>query len=265
MLLLKNYNNLKFHTTTINSEYNKMISKLEKSAHVLAQSEREHAWKEMAQQVAHEIKNPLTPMRLNLQFLQNALRNNQDNTTEITKKVTDSLIEQIDNLNYIASEFSSFAKLPDPKVEVFNLVALLEKSISIYKYETNISIIQELPSSPIFIKSDKSQLLRVFSNLFQNAVQAIPEGRKGIIEVYLLIDNNSALIHISDNGVGIKATIKESMFLPHFTTKNSGSGIGLAMSKRIIEYWNGSIWFDSIENLGTDFYVKLPILEQTIA
>jgi signal transduction histidine kinase len=80
-----------------------------------------------------------------------------------------------------------------------------------------------------------------------------------------LIDNNSALIHISDNGVGIKATIKESMFLPHFTTKNSGSGIGLAMSKRIIEYWNGSIWFDSIENLGTDFYVKLPILEQTIA
>lgn len=247
------------------SEYNKMISKLEKSAHVLAQSEREHAWKEMAQQVAHEIKNPLTPMRLNLQFLQNALRNNQDNTTEITKKVTDSLIEQIDNLNYIASEFSSFAKMPDPKVEVFNLVALLEKSISIYKYETNISIVQELPSSPIFIKSDKSQLLRVFSNLFQNAVQAIPEGRKGIIEVHLLIDNNSALIHISDNGVGINATIKESMFLPHFTTKNSGSGIGLAMSKRIIEYWNGSIWFDSIENLGTDFYVKLPILEQTIA
>ena len=246
------------------SEYNKMISKLEQSAHVLAQSEREHAWKEMAQQVAHEIKNPLTPMRLNLQFLQNALKNNQANTTDITKRVTESLIEQIDNLNYIASEFSSFARMPDPKVEVFNVVTLLEKCISIYKYENAVSIFLELPPSPVFIKSDKSQLLRVFGNVFQNAVQAIPDGRKGVIKVKLSIINNYAIIVINDNGVGISPSVKTSMFMPHFTTKNSGSGIGLAMSKRIIEYWNGAIWFESIENIGTDFFIKIPILEQTV-
>ncbi len=246
------------------SEYNKMIKKLEESAHQLAQSEREDAWKDMAKQVAHEIKNPLTPMRLNLQFLQNAINNKQDNILAITKKVTDSLIEQIDNLNYIASEFSNFAKLPDPQVATFSLNAILENSISIYNNESNISISLSLPNHQILVRSDKSQMLRVFSNLLQNAVQAIPEGKQGFIFVNLYIQNQLAVIQVKDNGIGISPSIKADVFVPHFTTKNSGSGIGLAMTKRIVEYWNGSIWFESIENEGTDFYIKLPILEQTV-
>jgi signal transduction histidine kinase len=245
-------------------EYNKMIKKLEVSAHQLAQSEREDAWKDMAKQVAHEIKNPLTPMRLNLQFLQNAINNKQDNTLAITKKVTDSLIEQIDNLNYIASEFSNFAKLPDPQVASFSLNTILENSVSIYKNESNITISLSLPNHQIMVRSDKSQLLRVFSNLLQNAVQAIPEGKQGIISVNLYIQNQQAVVQVKDNGVGMPPATQSNVFVPHFTTKNSGSGIGLAMSKRIIEYWNGSIWFESIENDGTDFYIKLPILEQRI-
>jgi len=247
------------------AEYNKMVKKLEESAHQLAQTEREDAWKEMAKQVAHEIKNPLTPMRLNLQFLQNAIKNKQDNTLEITKKVTDSLIEQIDNLNYIASEFSNFAKLPDPQIAVFSLNTILESSVSIYRNESTINISLSLPPRPIIIKSDKSHLLRVFSNLLQNAVQSIPEGKEGLIQVNLYIQNQLAVVQVKDNGSGIPSSIRENVFIPHFTTKNAGSGIGLAMTKRIVEYWHGSIWFESIENEGTDFYVALPFLDDTIA
>jgi len=247
------------------AEYNKMVKKLEESAHQLAQTEREDAWKEMAKQVAHEIKNPLTPMRLNLQFLQNAIKNKQDNTLEITRKVTDSLIEQIDNLNYIASEFSNFAKLPDPQIAVFSLNTILESSVSIYKNESTITISLSLPPRPIIIKSDKSHLLRVFSNLLQNAVQSIPEGKDGLIQVNLYIQNQLAVVQVKDNGSGIPSSIREDVFIPHFTTKNAGSGIGLAMTKRIVEYWHGSIWFESIENEGTDFYVALPFLDDTIA
>lgn len=247
------------------AEYNKMVKKLEESAHQLAQTEREDAWKEMAKQVAHEIKNPLTPMRLNLQFLQNAIKNKQDNTLEITRKVTDSLIEQIDNLNYIASEFSNFAKLPDPQIAVFSLNTILESSVSIYKNESTITISLSLPPRPIIIKSDKSHLLRVFSNLLQNAVQSIPEGKEGLIQVNLYTQNQLAVVQVKDNGSGIPSSIREDVFIPHFTTKNAGSGIGLAMTKRIVEYWHGSIWFESIENEGTDFYVALPFLDDTIA
>jgi nitrogen fixation/metabolism regulation signal transduction histidine kinase len=247
------------------AEYNKMVKKLEESAHQLAQTEREDAWKEMAKQVAHEIKNPLTPMRLNLQFLQNAIKNKQDNTLEITRKVTDSLIEQIDNLNYIASEFSNFAKLPDPQIAVFSLNTILESSVSIYKNESAITISLSLPPRPIIIKSDKSHLLRVFSNLLQNAVQSIPEGKDGLIQVNLYIQNQLAVVQVKDNGSGIPSSIREDVFIPHFTTKNAGSGIGLAMTKRIVEYWHGSIWFESIEYEGTDFYVALPFLDDTIA
>ena len=247
------------------AEYNKMVKKLEESAHQLAQTEREDAWKEMAKQVAHEIKNPLTPMRLNLQFLQNAIKNKQDNTLEITRKVTDSLIEQIDNLNYIASEFSNFAKLPDPQIAVFSLNTILESSVSIYKNESTITISLSLPPRPIIIKSDKSHLLRVFSNLLQNAVQSIPEGKEGLIQVNLYIQNQLAVVQVKDNGSGIPSSIRENVFIPHFTTKNAGSGIGLAMTKRIVEYWHGSIWFESIESEGTDFYVALPFLDDTIA
>lgn len=247
------------------TEYNKMVKKLEESAHQLSQTEREDAWKEMAKQVAHEIKNPLTPMRLNLQFLQNAIKNKQDNTLEITRKVTDSLIEQIDNLNYIASEFSNFAKLPDPQIAVFSLNTILESSVSIYKNESTITISLSLPPRPIIIKSDKSHLLRVFSNLLQNAVQSIPEGKDGLIQVNLYIQNQLAVVQVKDNGSGIPSSIREDVFIPHFTTKNAGSGIGLAMTKRIVEYWHGSIWFESIENEGTDFYVALPFLDDTIA
>ncbi|NBX27663.1 MAG: GHKL domain-containing protein [Chitinophagia bacterium] len=243
----------------------KMVKKLEESAHQLAQTEREDAWKEMAKQVAHEIKNPLTPMRLNLQFLQNAIKNKQDNTLEITRKVTDSLIEQIDNLNYIASEFSNFAKLPDPQIAVFSLNTILESSVSIYKNESTITISLSLPPRPIIIKSDKSHLLRVFSNLLQNAVQSIPEGKEGLIQVNLYTQNQLAVVQVKDNGSGIPSSIRENVFIPHFTTKNAGSGIGLAMTKRIVEYWHGSIWFESIESEGTDFYVALPFLDDTIA
>ncbi len=244
------------------SEYNKMVNKVEENAAILAQSERESAWREMARQVAHEIKNPLTPMKLNIQHLQQAMRNDSPNIKELTDRVSYSIIEQIDNLSYIASEFSNFAKMPEARAEELELVALLHKATELYTNFDNITVTIKESSPKIFVQSDHSQLLRVFTNLLENAKQAIPQGAEGRIDVSISVQDGHTLITIADNGAGIPDDIVKKMFQPYFTTKSSGTGLGLAMTKKIIEFWKGEIWFDTKEGEGTTFYIKLPLIEQ---
>jgi signal transduction histidine kinase len=241
------------------SEYNKMVVKVEENAARLAQSERETAWREMARQVAHEIKNPLTPMKLNIQFLQQAMRNDNPNIKELTEKVSGSIIEQIDNLSYIASEFSNFAKMPEARPEIVELGELLNLALKLYVNDAHLQVM--VHDSPVLLQvySDRSQLLRVFTNLLENAKQSIPEDRQGIITVSAGIDNEYALISIGDNGAGIGEDVAEKIFQPYFTTKSSGTGLGLAMTRKIIEFWKGSIWFETREGEGTTFYIKLPL------
>ncbi len=241
------------------NEYNKMVKKAEENARMLAQSEREGAWREMAQQVAHEIKNPLTPMKLHIQYLQQAIDNGYDNVNELARKVTVSLIEQIENLSYIASEFSNFAKMPEARPETFDLNELLLKTVGLYKNQSAVTVDFQPYSIPLKVHTDKSQLLRVFNNLLENAVQAIPEDRAGEVHVTLGIEGDEALIAFKDNGKGIEGDAVAHIFQPYFTTKTSGTGLGLAMTKKIIEFWKGTIRFETTPGKGTTFYITVPL------
>lgn len=245
-------------------EYNRMVKKAEENAKLLAQSEREGAWREMAKQVAHEIKNPLTPMKLNIQYLQQALRNDYPNVEELAKKVSESLIEQIENLSYIASEFSNFAKMPEARPEKFDLNDLLQRTVDLYRNQSEVTVHFTKYDKPLMVYTDKSQLLRVFNNLLENAVQAIPEDREGSVEVSLRTEGDEALIAFRDNGKGIEEDAMSKIFQPYFTTKSSGTGLGLAMTKKIIEFWKGTIRFETTPGEGTTFYITVPVVNDDI-
>lgn len=234
-------------------EYNRMMSELEQSAIKLAQSERETAWKEMAKQVAHEIKNPLTPMRLSVQMLE---RNTQGENAERMKEFTEGMIAQIDALSNIATAFSRFASMPEMNLENLNLKVFLERFKAAHD---GIAIL--LPSDDVFVKIDRDQFTRVLNNLILNAQQAIPEGRQPKIQVSLECIGQRVLVKVSDNGSGIPEDRTEKVFEPSFTTKTQGMGLGLAMVKNIVQGFKGSIYFTSIVGEGTTFVVDLPSLQ----
>lgn len=240
-------------------EYNKMVEKVVGNAKRLAQSERESAWREMAKQVAHEIKNPLTPMKLNIQYLQHAMDKNHRNIEQITRNVSASLIEQIDTLSNIASAFSDFAKMPEAMPELIVLNVVLKNAVELYNKSNNIQIDYEATFELLVSYIDKSQLLRVFNNLLKNATEAIPDERTAAIRVRLQKTDHKALITIQDNGTGISDEVAAHIFSPYFTTKGSGTGLGLAMTKKIVEFWNGKIWFETELNTGTTFFIELPL------
>lgn len=245
------------------SEYNNKVQELAKSAELLARSERETAWREMAKQIAHEIKNPLTPMKLNIQFLQRSNTSAEDYDDKL-KRVTETLIEQIDNLSNIATEFSNFAKIPTAHNQEFYLVERLKETLSLYKntgqvdLSTNFEGCEELK-----VYADQEQFSRAIINLVKNAIQAIPDNQKGTIVISLLHKNNHALIQIQDNGKGIPGDLRDSIFVPNFTTKSSGAGLGLAITKNIVQNFNGDIWFDSEIDKGTTFFIKIPLVNDT--
>ncbi|MFH0895835.1 MAG: HAMP domain-containing sensor histidine kinase [Bacteroidota bacterium] len=241
------------------NEYNRMIKELTKSAELLAKSERESAWQEMAKQVAHEIKNPLTPMKLSVQYLERAWKDNAPNFDDRLKKFTETIIEQIDTLSAIASAFSDFAKLPTANMEKIELLDFIGHTVDLYKDFENCDItFSTTITSPCHILADKNQLLRVFTNLIKNGMQAIPDERTGLIKISLHQRYNRFHIRIQDNGSGIPESAKQQIFSPNFTTKTGGMGLGLAMVRNIVESMNGKISFESTENVGTIFTVTLP-------
>jgi two-component system, NtrC family, nitrogen regulation sensor histidine kinase NtrY len=242
------------------SEYNRKVEELANSAELLARSERESAWREMAKQIAHEIKNPLTPMKLNIQFLQRTDPKTVENYDEIMKRVTETVIEQIDNLSAIATEFSNFAKMPKAQNERFNLSARLEEIIRLYNYTGESEFVTCFEGAKkLEVYADKEQFSRAIINLFKNAIQAIPENGQGKIMIEIIDEKESALVKISDNGRGIPDELKESIFVPNFTTKTSGAGLGLAITKNIVENFKGEIWFTSEPEAGTTFYIRIPL------
>jgi nitrogen fixation/metabolism regulation signal transduction histidine kinase len=240
-------------------EYNRMISELSNSANLLAKSERENAWREMAKQVAHEIKNPLTPMKLSLQHLQRTWQEHAPDMEQKMQQVTKTIIDQIDTLSNIATEFSNFAKMPKANFEKVNLDSVLQNSISLFHDVENIQLkFKTEITGNAWVYADKEQLLRVFNNLLKNAIQAIPENQEGFIEVLFKTDNSNYLVIIRDNGTGINEQIVNKIFAPNFTTKNGGMGLGLAMVKNIVENTGGHIWFETKVKEGTTFFVSLP-------
>jgi len=244
-------------------EYNKMVKKLEESAVALAKSEREGAWREMARQVAHEIKNPLTPMKLSIQYLQKAIDNNSVNVKEMAGSVAKTLVEQIDHLSKIASDFSQFANIGNPKKEVFDLHEMLYSLTSLYETTENLLFKWVPVHHRIMVFADKTQLNRLFTNLLQNAMEACDNNSRRVISVSEEVREESIIVKVTDNGEGIPLEMQSKIFIPNFTTKSSGTGLGLAMSKTIVEQAKGKIWFETVEGEGTTFYVELPILRAT--
>lgn len=242
------------------SEYNKMLLALEESANKLARSERETAWREMAKQVAHEIKNPLTPLRLGIQMLERAWKEKDPNFDQKFKKFSTSFIEQIDSLSRIASEFSNFAKMPDLKLEKLELIEVLNQAIQVYKQMDHIQIFcNEEKIKGVFIKADRDQLLRSFNNLLKNAIEAMPEDKDGIITIHCNVNDSVVEIDFEDNGAGISDDFRVKIFTPNFTTKSSGTGLGLAFVKQAIVNIGGNIYFTTAEGVGTIFHISLPI------
>ena len=241
-------------------EYNKMVAKLDNSAVALAKSERESAWREMARQVAHEIKNPLTPMKLSLQHLQKAIDNNTVNVKELTKSVARTLVEQIDHLSHIAEEFSQFANIGSPRKEIFDLNESLKLVTQLHTITDSLQLEWMPVNEPVMINADRTHINRLFNNLIQNAKQAIPDDKKAYIEIKEVLLINSVLVTVKDNGTGISDEMLSKIFTPNFTTKTSGTGLGLAMCKGIVEENKGDIWFETVVGAGTTFYVELPLV-----
>lgn len=240
-------------------EYNKMLKKLDESAAALAKTEREGAWREMARQVAHEIKNPLTPMKLSMQFLQRSIENNSSNVKELAANVANTLIEQIDHLSKIASEFSQFANIGNANKERMDLNNSLRSIKRLYTGNEKTKFNWKLSKGPVYVYADNTHINRLFTNLIQNALQAVPENEAPEITIEEDISEGSVLIRVTDNGEGIDENIQANIFTPNFTTKTSGTGLGLAMCKRIVEQSNGQIWFETAPHEGTTFYLIFPL------
>ncbi len=245
-------------------EYNKKVDELAVSADLLARSERESAWREMAKQIAHEIKNPLTPMKLNIQQLQRAKQEGRQDD-KFLERVTSTLIEQIDNLSNIATEFSNFAKIPTARNQVFNLSAQLQKVIDLFDTHSRVGI--EFHSNgmeDIEVNADREQLTRAIINLVKNGIQSVPEDMVGCIKINLSRRDHMAVIAVSDNGSGIPVELRDKLFSPSFTTKSSGMGLGLAIVKNIVENFSGTIWFETELGKGTTFYLEIPVYEEQV-
>jgi signal transduction histidine kinase len=242
-------------------EYNKMLKKLEDSKVALSLSEKQTAWREMAKQVAHEIKNPLTPMKLSIQQLQRTIVVDNPKTKERIARALNSLTEQIDNISEIANSFSEFAKMPVPRNELFDLVPLIQKSADLYAEDERISLNAYIKEKEAWVVGDHQFMSRVITNLIINGIQSVPLEKRAIINLrlYRNEDDNIAIIEIQDNGSGIPENIRQRVFIPNFTTKVGGSGLGLAMARRGVEHAGGNIWFETETDRGTTFFIDLPL------
>lgn len=240
-------------------DYNNLIIDLERSANIIAMTERDTAWREMAKQVAHEIKNPLTPMKLSIQYLQRAGQSAAEGS-DLIERVSKTLIEQIDNLTQIANEFSNFAAMPMASNEKLLLNDIVEMIHELFRKREDMDIHLIEPITDLWVYADKNHLIRILNNILKNAIQAIPEDRRGNIVISLYQRRDVAIVEVKDNGAGIPLDKQNKVFTPNFTTKSSGTGLGLAISANMIEAFNGRIYFETVVGTGTSFFVEVPLM-----
>ena len=248
------------------NEYNNMLFKLEASKKILSNTEKESAWREMAKQVAHEIKNPLTPMKLTLQhMLRLQAMGNLDDPAKL-KKPIETLINQVDTLSDIATSFSTFAKMPLPKNEVMDLRKVVLETIELFKNREKgtVTFVDNSLSSEVLVMGDDQLFGRVISNLIINGIQAVESKKKPQIMVFLKEENQQAILEIQDNGKGITDELKDKIFIPNFSTKSEGSGLGLAIAKRGVETAGGKIWFETQVGKGSSFFLSFEIIDQSV-
>jgi signal transduction histidine kinase len=241
------------------TEYNQKLTELEETAKKLAQSERETAWREMAKQVAHEIKNPLTPMKLSIQHLQRVFDPTDPHIIEKINKATQSVIDQIDALTAIANEFSNFAKLPTAVMDDIDLAELVQSTISLFEANESCTITLSHDATENYhVIADKDMMLRVLNNLISNGIQAVAIDSSTNIFIELSSNDTEVVLRVKDNGKGISVDQLETIFEPYFTTKSTGTGLGLAMVKQIVELHHGTITVESSSSSGTCMRLVLP-------
>jgi two-component system nitrogen regulation sensor histidine kinase NtrY len=241
------------------AEYNNKVSELQANAELLAKSERESAWREMAKQVAHEIKNPLTPMKLSIQYLQRSKDDGGPDWEDRFKRSTNMLIEQIDSLSAIATAFSDFAKMPKASNAHFDLLALVTQTIDLFSEEPDVDLELLIDiQDEALVYADRRQLGRLLTNLIKNAIQSIPEERSGEVSISLIDKGGQYILEVKDNGIGVPQEMHDKIFVPNFTTKSTGTGLGLAMCQNIVEQAGGTIWFTTEDGVGSSFYVSIP-------
>jgi two-component system, NtrC family, nitrogen regulation sensor histidine kinase NtrY len=242
-------------------QFNRMVDEIEESATKLANSEREYAWREMAKQVAHEIKNPLTPMKLNIQQLYKSWKDSVPGFEKKLELFTKNQIEYIENLSSIASAFSSFAKMPGANPVQVDLLDQVKTTLELFKNTDNISFRVNWPhENRIMVFVDKEHLNSIFSNLIKNGIQAVPSDKEGLIKLTIDLKSDKVIVSVSDNGTGIPEKLKKNLFTPNFTTKSSGMGLGLSIVKRYVESADGRVWFESETGKGSVFYIELPVI-----
>lgn len=244
--------------------YNQMVKQLAQSEKRLAKTERELAWRQMARQVAHEIKNPLTPMKLSIQHLTRAWKEQHHKLDNIFPRTMKTLLAQIDTMVRIANSFSEFAKMPDPTRIKMSLNEVLLEVIDLYAQSEEAVWLIDVPQDNFSVMADRDQIARCFQNLIKNALQAIE--KDGMIQISMKIKSRMAIVAIRDNGKGMSEEVQARAFEPSFSTKSSGMGLGLAMVKRIVEISGGRIHFESEIGEGTTFFVELPAadIDETI-
>jgi len=243
-------------------EYNRMVDELSLSAQKLAYTQRESAWREMAQQIAHEIKNPLTPMMLNVQYLQKAWADRADDYEARMLRITNALTEQIEVLSDIAGQFGTFAAIEKTALENLNMKDIVIDVLAIFKANEHISFNLQIKENDYFITADKSQIIRILNNIYKNAIQAIGDAKNGHIITELNRIEQALQIVIRDNGCGMNTEELPSIFEPHFTTKTSGMGLGLALVKKMLENINASISVESSKGQGSSFIIIIPIIDK---
>lgn len=238
--------------------YNEMLEKLNHQSNLLALTEREEAWREMAKQVAHEIKNPLTPMRMMIQNYVRKYNPNDPDAHEKLKDMSETMVAQIDTMSAIAEAFSDFARMPTRKDEKIDVVETIRNTLEIFPENSTHfhTTLKEL-----FINFDRIYLIRIVTNLVKNAIQAVPSDREPEVNVHLQKIKDQFVIRISDNGVGIPPELGDKIFEPKFTTTTGGMGLGLAMVKKIVEDYNGEIRYISEKDRGTEFSIRIPYVK----
>lgn len=257
--------------------FNEMQSQLADSRRKLAQQERQLAWREMARQVAHEIKNPLTPMKLSVQHLRRAFaglkpvngglaEDGDSRFKDLFERITSTLIEQVDALARIANEFSSFARLPKRILEPLDLNAVVQEAVDLMQEQVDAQVLVDLHPAPLVLEADREELRRIYINLIKNAFEATPDNRMSRVRVTTALEGANgahawAYTTVSDEGMGIKPEARTRIFEPNFSSKTSGTGLGLAIVKKGIEDLQGEIGFETEENTGTTFWIRLPLLE----
>lgn len=242
------------------NEYNKMVDNLEQSKIEISRIQKESAWREIAKQVAHEVKNPLTPMKLTLQQMESSLLTG-NLSKEKTEKSLQTLLQQVEILNEIAASFSAFARMPAPILQRMDIVSLVKRVVHLHSDYKEGDISLSFPDQPVYVMGDDQLLSRVFSNIILNALQSQAGEYKVKVLVNISVTQNACTVSFSDNGTGIDKELGDKIFLPHFSTKKTGSGLGLAIAKQGIEQSGGTIRFDATVGKGTTFYIELPVVK----